>query len=133
AGFRARMDEIAVDRAAAQPITIERSGVGVAVDGLDLDLPDGRPLRQSISLSASPGKPLLITGPSGVGKSTVLRAIARLWPFGRGRVRIADGPALFLPQRPYLPLGTLGDALVYPHADTEMTRDRLLEVLRAVG
>src|SRR5882757_2535914 len=111
AGFRARMDEIAVDRAAAQPITIERSGVGVAVDGLDLDLPDGRPLRQSISLSASPGKPLLITGPSGVGKSTVLRAIAGLWPFGRGRIRMTDGRVLFLPQRPYLPLGTLADAL----------------------
>ena len=55
AGFRARMDEIAADRAAAQAINIERSGVGVAVEALDLDLPDGRPLRQDISLSASPG------------------------------------------------------------------------------
>jgi vitamin B12/bleomycin/antimicrobial peptide transport system ATP-binding/permease protein len=133
AGFRARMDEIAVDRAAAQAINIERSGTGVAVDALDLDLPDGRPLRQHISFSASPGKPLLITGPSGVGKSTVLRAIAGLWPFGRGRIRMAERRALFLPQRPYLPLGTLADALVYPHAADEMPRDRLIEALRAVG
>jgi vitamin B12/bleomycin/antimicrobial peptide transport system ATP-binding/permease protein len=132
-GFRARMVEIAADRAAARPIDIERSGTGVAVEGLDLDLPDGRVLRQDISLTASPGKPLLITGPSGVGKSTVLRAIAGLWPFGRGRVRMADGHALFLPQRPYLPLGTLADALVYPRTRDELPRDRLAEVLRAVG
>jgi len=132
-GFRTRMDEIAADRAAVQPIEIERSGAGVAVETLDLDLPDGRPLRQDIALAAGPGKPLLITGPSGAGKSTVLRAIAGLWPFGRGRIRVADGRALFLPQRPYLPLGTLADALVYPRAAAELPRQRLVEALRAVG
>jgi vitamin B12/bleomycin/antimicrobial peptide transport system ATP-binding/permease protein len=133
AGFRTRMDEIAADRATAQAINIERSGAGLTVAALDLELPDGRPLRQDISLSASPGKPLLITGPSGVGKSTVLRAIAGLWPFGRGRIRMGDGRALFLPQRPYLPLGTLADALVYPRAADELPRDRLVEALSAVG
>jgi len=132
-GFRARMDEIAADLKGARPIAIERGGSGVAVEALDLDLPDGRPLRQDIALAASPGKPLLITGPSGVGKSTVLRAIAGLWPFGRGRVRLTDGRALFLPQRPYLPLGTLADALVYPRAAAELPRERLVEALRAVG
>jgi putative ATP-binding cassette transporter len=132
-GFRARMDEIAADRAAIQPIEIERSGSGVAIKTLDLDLPDGRPLRQDIAMAAAPGKPLLITGPSGVGKSTLLRAIAGLWPFGRGHIRVADGSALFLPQRPYLPLGTLADALVYPRAAAEQPRERLVEALRAVG
>jgi vitamin B12/bleomycin/antimicrobial peptide transport system ATP-binding/permease protein len=132
-GFRAKMDEIAAERAGVQPIEIERSGSGVAVESLDLDLPDGRPLREDIALSASPGKPLLITGPSGVGKSTVLRAIAGLWPFGRGRVRVTDGRAFFLPQRPYLPLGTLADALVYPRSAAELPRERLVEALRTVG
>ena len=133
AGFRARMDEIAEARAVAQPIKIERTGAGVAVETLNLDLPDGRPLRQDITLAAGPGKPLLITGPSGVGKSTVLRAIAGLWPFGRGHVRVADGHALFLPQRPYLPLGTLADALAYPCAAAELPREQLVEALHAVG
>ena len=132
-GFRARIDEVAANQAAAQPIEIERAGVGVAVRGLDLDLPDGRTLRQDIALTAGPGKPLLITGPSGIGKSTVLRAIAGLWPCGRGHIRVADGRALFLPQRPYLPLGTLADALVYPRAASELPRERLVEALRAVG
>jgi vitamin B12/bleomycin/antimicrobial peptide transport system ATP-binding/permease protein len=132
-GFRARMDEIAAERTGTQPIEIERAGAGVAVEALDLDLPDGRPLQQDIALAAVPGKPLLITGPSGVGKSTVLRAIAGLWPFGRGHIRVADGRALFLPQRPYLPLGTLADALVYPRAAAELPRERLVEALRAVG
>jgi len=132
-GFRTRMDEITAARAAVQPIEIVRGGAGVEVETLDLDLPDGRPLRQDITLAADPGKPLLITGPSGAGKSTLLRAIAGLWPFGRGHIRVANGRALFLPQRPYLPLGTLADALVYPRAAAELPRERLVEALRAVG
>jgi putative ATP-binding cassette transporter len=132
-GFRARMDEIVAERRAPQPIAIERRGQGVEVDGLDLDLPDGRPLRQDLALSARPGDALLVTGPSGVGKSTLLRAVAGLWPFGRGHVRVADGRTLFLPQRPYLPLGSLADALAYPRAAAGLAHDGLADALRAVG
>jgi len=116
-----------------QPIEIERHGPGVEVDMLDLNLPDGQLLRPNISLAASPGESLLITGASGLGKSTLMRAIAGLWPFGRGRIRVTDGRCLFLPQRPYLPLGTLADALVYPHSAREPPRDSLVDALRAVG
>jgi putative ATP-binding cassette transporter len=133
ASFREKMDEIAAERRAPQPIELERSGDGIEVETLDLNLPDGRLLRPEISLAASPSSPLLITGASGAGKSTLLRAIAGLWPFGRGRIRVAEGRSLFLPQRPYLPLGTLADALVYPHAAAEFPRDKLVESLRAVG
>jgi putative ATP-binding cassette transporter len=62
-----------------------------------------------------------------------LRAIAGLWPFGRGHIRVAERPSLFLPQRPYLPLGTLAGALSYPHAAAELPQDKLVEALHAVG
>jgi vitamin B12/bleomycin/antimicrobial peptide transport system ATP-binding/permease protein len=132
-GFGGRMDEITAQRQAVQPIAIERGGVGVEVEALDLNLPDGSPLRHDLALAAGPGNALLITGPSGAGKSTLLRALAGLWPFGRGRVRVADGDALFLPQRPYLPLGTLADALAYPRAAAGLARENLVDALRAVG
>jgi putative ATP-binding cassette transporter len=127
------MDEIATERRSPQPISIERGSAGVEVEALDLDLPDGQSLRRDIALAAGPGKPLLITGPSGIGKSTLLRAMAGLWPFGRGQIRVADGGTLFLPQRPYLPLGTLADALVYPATTAAVPSGSLCEALRAVG
>src|SRR5260370_28617863 len=118
------MNEIAAERRAPQPIDIQRGGTGVEVDMLDLNLPDGRLLRPNISLAAGRGEALLITGASGLGKSTLLRALAGLLPFARGRVRVGHRRCLFLPQRPYLPLGTLADALVYPRAAAELPRGR---------
>lgn len=132
-GFQQRLNEIIEDREAPQPIEIDHRGAGVEVDRLDLNLPDGQILRPNISLTATPGEALLISGPSGLGKSTLLRAIAGIWPFGRGRIRVGEGRSLFLPQRPYLPLGTLADALAYPRAAAELSRDSLAEALRAVG
>jgi vitamin B12/bleomycin/antimicrobial peptide transport system ATP-binding/permease protein len=131
--FRARMEETTAARNAEQPLAIERGGEGVEVDLLHLDLPDGRPLHDDLALKVSPGDALLVTGPSGAGKSTLLRAVAGLWPFGRGRIRVAERSTLFLPQRPYLPLGALADALAYPRAAAELSRDSLADALRAVG
>src|SRR5437764_907426 len=133
AGFRSKVDEIAAAQAGTRPIEIDRGGSGVAVEGLDLHLPNGRPLRQEIELAAEPGRPVLVTGPSGSGKSTLLRAIAGLWPFGRGHIRVGDGHALFLPQKPYLPLGTLADAIAYPELDHQPRRGELEAALHAVG
>jgi vitamin B12/bleomycin/antimicrobial peptide transport system ATP-binding/permease protein len=132
-GFRSKVEEIAADRHSPQPIAIQRAGPGVEVAGLDLNLPSGQSLRQDIALAASPGKPVLVTGPSGSGKSTLLRAIAGLWPFGRGSIRVGDGHVLFLPQRPYLPLGTLADAIAYPELDHQPRRGELEAALHAVG
>ncbi|MGE3781333.1 MAG: ABC transporter ATP-binding protein/permease [Alphaproteobacteria bacterium] len=132
-GFRAKMDDVAAARRGKQPIEIERGGGGVSVDALDLQLPNGKPLREDIALSAGPDAPLLITGPSGAGKSTLLRAVAGLWPFGSGRVRVGQGRALFLPQRPYLPLGSLEDAILYPEMDPKPARAEVEAALRAVG
>ncbi|HXQ52919.1 MAG TPA: ABC transporter ATP-binding protein/permease [Stellaceae bacterium] len=112
--FDRRMQQIAARLRAPQTIAIRHEGTGVAVEGLDLDLPDGTPLLRGISFAVVQGEALLLTGPTGIGKSTVMRAVAGLWPWGRGAVRLGEGGQLFLPQRPYLPLGTLEDALRYP-------------------
>jgi putative ATP-binding cassette transporter len=133
-GFRSKVEDIAGQRQGPQPIEIARGGdAGVAVHGLNLALPGGQLLREDIALAARPGQPLLVTGPSGSGKSTLLRAIAGLWPFGHGQVRVGDGHALFLPQRPYLPLGTLADAILYPTPDERVRRAEVEAALHAVG
>jgi vitamin B12/bleomycin/antimicrobial peptide transport system ATP-binding/permease protein len=119
---------------APQSIVIRRRvRGGVAVDHLDLDLPDGTPLLRGVTFSVDCGNALLIVGPSGSGKSTLLRAIAGIWPFGRGRIRLDKGRIAFVPQRPYLPLGTLADAMLYPSGSKTSVPVDLPTVLEAVG
>lgn len=96
-------------------IAVDTTGTALQIDALKLDLPDGRPLMQADGLQLNAGDSLLVQGRSGKGKTTLLRAIAGLWPFGSGRVqRTGDEASLFLPQKPYLPHGTLRAALAYP-------------------
>jgi putative ATP-binding cassette transporter len=133
ASFRDRVDEIHAELRAPQPIEIERAGEGVAVDDLALGLPNGAVLRQGLNFSVSPGQALLIRGSSGTGKSTLLRAIAGLWPFGRGHVRLDQRRAFFIPQKSYIPLGNLRDALLYPDPSAGVPTEKLVGVLEQVG
>jgi putative ATP-binding cassette transporter len=133
ASFRDRVDEIHAAMQAPQPITIERAGAGVKVADLALDLPDGKPLRPGLNFEVAPGEALLIQGPTGTGKSTLLRAIAGLWPFGRGRIRLDPKRAFFLPQKSYIPLGSLRDAMLYPDAGVGVPAEKLVGVLKQVG
>ena len=114
-------------------VAIDHAGSGVTASGITLELPNGKPLIAGVELQAEPGHPLLVAGPTGIGKSTVLRAIAGLWPFGRGKVRLAEGRVFFVPQKAYVPLGTLRQALAYPEAGTEIPDQRLKAVLKQVG
>jgi vitamin B12/bleomycin/antimicrobial peptide transport system ATP-binding/permease protein len=107
---------------------------GLAVDRLNLQLPSGRPLLEDVSLAIHPGDSALISGPSGAGKSTLFRAIAGIWPFGRGQIRLPHhGRVLFLPQKPYLPIGTLREVTSYPMPAEGIDDAVLREALEVVG
>jgi vitamin B12/bleomycin/antimicrobial peptide transport system ATP-binding/permease protein len=109
--------ELEVTTNLADEITAER---------VNIKLPDG-----SVLIA---GERLLITCPSGSGKTTIFRALAGIWPFGKGRIRMpAQARMLFLPQRPYLPVGRLSDALAYPGRTEDFTAQELGQVLDDVN
>lgn len=91
-------------------------------------------LFENFSLELQPGKSLLIMGDSGCGKSSLLRALAGLWKSGTGTIVRPDlSEILFLPQRPYMILGTLTEQLIYPYNYTDIKEERLYEVIEKVG
>ena len=113
---------------------VEGRASNLSVAGVDLYRPDGQPLMANINFSLGRGDTVLLSGASGSGKSTLIRAIAGIWPFGRGEVRVArDARILFLPQRPYLPIGKLRDVVSYPMPADGVADGTLREALEAVG
>jgi putative ATP-binding cassette transporter len=106
----------------------------LVLSDLELELPTGRILLPRVDITVRSGDHLLIKGPSGSGKSTLFRAIAGIWPFGAGQVRLPENfRALFLPQRPYFPLGTLRQMVTYPSAPDAFTDAQVLTALEATG
>jgi vitamin B12/bleomycin/antimicrobial peptide transport system ATP-binding/permease protein len=103
------------------------AGVLTATD-LSLNLPGGSTLLSNLSLKAQPGDRVLFKGPSGSGKSTLFRAFAGIWPFSKGQSHLPDD-AMFIPQRPYFPDGSLRDALAYPQPATQYSDDALRQAL----
>ncbi|MDZ4833889.1 MAG: ABC transporter ATP-binding protein/permease [Candidatus Melainabacteria bacterium] len=109
----------------------------LALDDLTLNTPDGaRTLVRNLSFSLKPGSRLIIAGPSGVGKSSLIRAFAGLWTAGTGEIARPDlDDMMVLPQESYMPLGTLRDQFTYPKAGTEcgIADSRILAVLKLVN
>jgi vitamin B12/bleomycin/antimicrobial peptide transport system ATP-binding/permease protein len=134
AGF-GRAIERAHAEAAVQGIRrTEEESSALGLKHVDLLLPGGRSLMEGLDLTFRPGDNALISGPTGSGKSTLFRAIAGIWPFGRGEISMpAHGRVLFLPQKPYLPIGTLREVVSYPNLPGAVEDAVLRETLEAVG
>jgi vitamin B12/bleomycin/antimicrobial peptide transport system ATP-binding/permease protein len=107
-----------------------RTDVG-ALD-LTLGLPNGQALLRDATLILPQGRSTLITGASGSGKSTLFRALAGIWPFGKGHVHVPAGArVLFLPQKPYIPIATLSDAVKYPDEQSKASDGEIVAALEA--
>ena len=116
------------------PIHIDRAGAKLVVHDLSLQLPDGSALLKGIDWELAAGERLLVTGDSGRGKTTLLRAIAGLWPYGEGEITLPqEGAVLFIPQKPYVPLLSLRDLIAYPQAGTNYSDAQIVEALTVVG
>ena len=134
-GFGRDLQRVRSQAASGRGIVVaEGDAAQLALEDLELDLPGGERLISGVNLSLARGDTALLEGPSGVGKSTLIRAIAGIWPFGKGVIRIARGArVLVLPQKPYLPIGTLREVVSYPGPATGVADAMLREAVEAVG
>jgi putative ATP-binding cassette transporter len=133
AQFEAAMDKVDVQQAHGEGIRVTAArGRNLDVSGLDVRLHEGASIAQLPVLSLAPGARMLLTGPSGSGKSSLFRALVGLWPLGAGRVE-APKDSLVMPQHPYFPLGTLRQAVAYPMPANDVPDEALRDAMSTVG
>jgi vitamin B12/bleomycin/antimicrobial peptide transport system ATP-binding/permease protein len=139
AGFRSVIERLNAFDAAIEAANARSGAVRVAagtalrLDDVTVALPDGRRVVVADKLTLARRESVLIAGPSGAGKSTLFRAISGIWPFAAGRIHIPQGArVMVVPQKPYVPMGTLRAAVCYPAAadafDDEVIRAALADV-----
>jgi putative ATP-binding cassette transporter len=131
--FHGALEQAAADAEKVDGISLAREPErSFSADALDLALPNGRLILARQGFRVGPGERVLISGPSGSGKSTLFRALAGIWPYGKGQVTVPkDAKILFLPQKPYIPIGTLSEAVAYPAAPGAFGADAIREALAA--
>ena len=134
ASFEEVMEEADEDIAHARIHVMAGPPGKLQLKGVSLRDPHGRSLIEDINVAVQKGDRVAISGPSGTGKTTLLRAIAGVWPYGSGRIDLPDAERmLFVPQRPYLPNGTLRAVVSYPASEGSHSDARIREALHQVG
>ena len=134
ASFEEVMEEADEDIAHARIHVMAGPPGKLQLKGVSLRDPHGRSLIEDINVAVRKGDRVAISGPSGTGKTTLLRAIAGVWPYGSGRIDLPDAERmLFVPQRPYLPNGTLRAVVSYPASEGSHSDARIREALHQVG
>jgi vitamin B12/bleomycin/antimicrobial peptide transport system ATP-binding/permease protein len=104
------------------------------IEELNVQLPDGREIIEGANLRFAAHEPVVVTGPSGSGKSTLFRAISGIWPYADGAITIPAGAkVLLLPQKPYIPIGSLRAAVTYPADPDRYDEGSIREALRAAN
>jgi len=133
-GFAASLERVREEAAQLDGERVEGGGASLALENLEIALPQGAPLLARTSVELKPHEHVLVMGPSGAGKSTFFRAVAGIWPYWKGRIRLPGGKRLlFLPQKPYLPLGSLKHAVCYPDDAAQHSDETVRDALKAVG
>ncbi|MES2218659.1 MAG: ABC transporter ATP-binding protein/permease [Pseudomonadota bacterium] len=104
----------------------------IVAKDLNIYTPHKEKLLANMNLEFKHGTNYLIKGPSGIGKSTFIRVIAGIWPFGSGEIQLPKGKSImYLPQRAYMPIGTLREALLFPDQVSDVTDEELIKLLKA--
>ena len=133
-GFTRAITQVRAEGAELAGDRVEGANDAVGVAHLSLMLPEGRPLVGDTTRTFERGEHVLVRGPSGSGKSTFFRALAGIWPYWKGRIVLPKGARLlFLPQKAYLPLGTLKATIAYPLAADAVSDADVRDALDAVG
>lgn len=144
AAWKATLDRLTTFReamakakaAAREEHALERAPASseIVLENVDVRLPNGDILMRDVNLTVKQGEAVVVRGASGSGKTTLFRVLAGLWPYGRGRVAMPeDARVLFLPQKPYLPLGTLREVLSYPEMPGHYSDEACREALEMCG
>jgi putative ATP-binding cassette transporter len=134
AAFAEVMDRTEQEYATPRIEVVSGPAAGLRLSDLCLEAPDGTPVIDRANASVEPGDRVAVTGVSGSGKTILLRAIAGIWPFGSGRVELpVRDRVLFVPERPYLPLGTLRAAISFPAPEGTFPDEQIQESLGLLG
>ena len=130
-GFGLHMTEVEIAKPQVNLKRVRTEENEIIIRDLNLELPNGTILLKNINFDLQPGTNVLVKGASGSGKSTLLRAIAGIWPYVSGEIQLpVQERIMFIPQKPYLPLGTLRDALLYP-GTRQKTDEELVSLMSA--